>query len=293
MFPNKKNTINLYNQGHNGDIFYSRMIFKPLISNGFKIKFNHNNNPKIFEDSPTIHNGPLDLTIHDPVGGDDIDKKIFNMWVGKMSGNYYGIGGPYYEEVNGCTFQTYKKICDDILKNFKIFNIPDTEYLPTINFLRLNIDSSIDEKINQSKNNYDKIILICNGDCLSGQAINFNFTPIIIELCKLFPNYLFLTTKLIDYELKNLINIFDWTKLKYDLLHISYISKFCDVIVGRASGPHCFTHIKENLLDDKKTFISFTKRETEGKWYMNSTCKQVWSKEDGINEVFNIISSNI
>jgi hypothetical protein len=293
MFPKRRNNINLYNHGHNGDLFYSRMIFKPLISRGYQIKFNHNNNPKIFEDCPTLHNGSLDLEIHNPLGNDNVDKKIFNMWIGKMSGNYYGIGGPYYEEIEGCTFLTHKKICEDILKKLQITNIPDIDYLPTINFLRLNITSDLNEKISQGKCNYEKLILVCNGDCLSGQAINFDFSPIILKLSKIFPNYLFLTTKLIESEFVNIINISDWTKLKYDLLYISYISKFCNVIIGRASGPHCFTHIKENLLDVEKTFISFTKRETEGKWYMESICNQIWSDSNDTKEIFNIISSNI
>ena len=37
-----------------------------------------------------------------------------------------------------------------------------------------------------------------------------------------------------------------------DLNEISYLSTKCDIIVGRASGPYCFTHVKENMLNTNK-----------------------------------------
>ena len=77
------------------------------------------------------------------------------------------------------------------------------------------------------------------------------------------------------------------------MLEISYISTFCDVIIGRASGPHCFTHTKENLLNTKKTFISICNNKNEGIWFDESEAKQVWTNNYDFDNVFNIINYEI
>jgi hypothetical protein len=65
------------------------------------------------------------------------------------------------------------------------------------------------------------------------------------------------------------------------------------VIVGRSSGPHCFTHIKENLLDEKKVYISFTNNKNEGIWYNESIAKQVWTNNYDLNNIYNTINNEI
>jgi len=48
-----------------------------------------------------------------------------------------------------------------------------------------------------------------------------------------------------------------------DLNEISYLSRFCNVIIGKNSGPFVFCETKENFNNPDKTFISFTKWQTE------------------------------
>jgi hypothetical protein len=46
-----------------------------------------------------------------------------------------------------------------------------------------------------------------------------------------------------------------------DLNEISYLSTYCDAIVGRNSGPFLFTNTKENLAS--KTFLAFSRDHRE------------------------------
>ena len=44
---------------------------------------------------------------------------------------------------------------------------------------------------------------------------------------------------------------------------ISYLSTFCDLIIGRNSGPFCFASNKENINSINKTFYAFNDRKTD------------------------------
>ena len=77
------------------------------------------------------------------------------------------------------------------------------------------------------------------------------------------------------------------------MLYISFISTKCDIIIGRASGPFCYCHVKENLLDKNKTFISLTHNEIEGVWFKESNAKQIWTNNYDNNHIVNLINNEI
>ncbi len=106
-------------------------------------------------------------------------------------------------------------------------------------------------------------ILICNNDFLSEQAIKFNFNDIIESLSTIFLEKTFyISNKDDNYPIinkENVIYIDDITKnIECNLNEISYISTKCDYIIGRNSGPHTFSYTKSNMLDENKSFISFS-----------------------------------
>ena len=143
------------------------------------------------------------------------------------------------------------------------------------------------------RKNFNKIILISTGDVLSGQALNFDFAPIINNLSENFKNILFLTTsKMLDNK-DNLIQTGDITEVLPDLLEISYISKFCDIIVGRASGPYCFTQTYENMIDKNKTFISFCNNELEGIFFKECESKKIWSNNFTYDSMYEYIKKEL
>jgi hypothetical protein len=169
-------------------------------------------------------------------------------------------------------------------------------YIPEINwncFDIQNIDNFIEN---------DKIYcLISNGDVLSGQALNFNFNPIIEKLSDNFSNINFILTN--NKEKLKKTNIFytdDIIKTENgDLNEIGYLGTKCKIIVGRASGPFCFCHNKSILTDKEKTLIVFSKLKNDGIWATpeeNDSCnfaKQIWSNNFDFENVYDIIKNSI
>ncbi len=175
-------------------------------------------------------------------------------------------------------------------------------YLPSIDFNNINIDNVDDFISNDDRTK----VLISNGDVQSLQSNNFNFSDIIYELSNLFCDVLFLTTHKTNIVKSNVINISDITKTSNNINEISYLSTFCDIIIGRGSGPYCFTHIKNNFFNDKLTFIAFCDEFDDGIFYYGKEdyfeeskigkdikCKYVHSSDYGEDSVFNTIKNNI
>jgi len=148
--------------------------------------------------------------------------------------------------------------------------------LPQIYFNNLDTESMVDSLnyISERK----KVILICNNDTKSGQSVNFKFDDIVLNLANNFKkfNYLFIVSNDIGIENENVIPASSIIKDKEnELLKIGYLSTFCDVIIGRASGPFCFTHVKQNLMSENKKYISFTNKREEGVWFEKSKATQI------------------
>ena len=128
----------------------------------------------------------------------------------------------------------------------------------------------------------------------SGQCPNFKFDKIVYDLSLKYGNIDFILTNKINIHNKNIYFTDDIIKTQYsDLNEISYLSTKCDIIVGRASGPHAFTHVKENYNDNSKTFISFTDKILEGNWYNSNLCNQVWSNIYSEKSIFDILNKEI
>ena len=280
--------VNLYNDFHNGDIFYSRIIIEQLLKNGFEVSYNHGMNPKILSDYGDIYGGPLNPSIHISRGGNNFEQNIINTWIGKEDAKYV--------KVDACSFRGYLPLAKDVFDHYGIKYDNEEELLPVVRFENLPKEQleNINDILYPFGMSYDKIIMVCNNNCLSGQSENFNFDPIIDYLSKKYNDCLFIVTNDTTITNENVVKVSLITgQVDCDLLLISYISKVCDIIVGRASGPYCFTHIKENLLDERKTYISFTYYSSEGIWYHNSKAKQVWSDNYDPNYICQTIENEI
>ena len=263
-----KPIINLYNHFHNGDILFSRMITE-LLKTKFEIKFYHNLTPPLFqdmEDVEEIQGIPLEFQTHDHFL-DSLKYNAVNTWLGQGSMRYTN-------RVNaGCSFENHMELTKDICQTLDIPVNEIEEYLPSINFNNLPKYETINSQMVEIKKKYRKIVLISNGDVHSMQSSNFDFYPIVTQLSHEFPDVLFICTKSVDCVNENMINVDSITQILPDLLYISQISTFCDVIIGRASGPYCFAQIKQNLLDSNKTFIAFSYNSNEGRFYSNIKAK--------------------
>jgi hypothetical protein len=276
--------IFLYNHFHNGDVFYSRILIEE-IKNNFQIYYYHNLTPPLFEDMPEIieiSGIPPEFQIHHS----NFEEKQINTWIGQENSQYIKVN-------NGCTYENYRYLVDEILKKLNLESKYGNQTLPKIYYNNLINHEELSSQILNYKKQYDKIILISNGAVNSGQSPPFDFTQIASNLANENKNYLFLLTHNFPSSLPNLVFTYDLTKKSPDLLQIGFISTFCDVIVGRASGPYCFSQNETNLLNSEKKFICISNIYDEGKYYNKMLSKFIWSQTNNQQEIMNLIKNNI
>lgn len=191
------------------------------------------------------------------------DVVYINTWIGKYASEVT----PGYCE---CTLDTlyslvYPQIFEFLSKNFdtnlKLKKI--NEYLGCeIDYNIFNIDS-VNEFIKKEKR---KKVLFCNGPSLSGQcSYDGDLREIIQKVSKEYPDVYFITThdiQLCEENVKYTGDIIG--NESEDLYEISYLSKFCDLIIGRYSGPFIWTNaVRENIFDENKKFLCFGARATD------------------------------
>jgi len=127
----------------------------------------------------------------------------------------------------------------------------------------------IDNFINNTLSLYRKKVIIPNGRVYSEQCPVFNLGNMVLDggLIKKYPDVLFIFTapfdslsildEIIDLSIKNIVFIDDIVDPP-NLNEIDYLSRHCDILLTRASGPGCVYSTRDNYLDKFKTFISFT-----------------------------------
>ena len=175
------------------------------------------------------------------------------------------------------------------------FDIPTDPniYLPRINYPLFEI-----EKIQKvSKYLKKKNILIDNCSPKSGQSQHFDFGPVINKLAASYPEMnFFVLNPVADIKRENNIffvgEIFDGPS---NLNEFSYLSLFCDIIIGRTSGPWMHTIVAENIQDENKTFICFCKKEIESSYIKKSYLKAnfLWKNTADLEEIYQTIDSEI
>lgn len=271
--------VYFYNNFHNGDVFYSKEFVKDIKSKiGKNHYYIHNNDFSILKDmdieqirKPTPKNEISVLQIENDI--------YINTWIGQQQSKYLS---------SGCNLNANYNIFCDIYEQLNIEINQIEYYIPSVDFQKVQT-LNIDNFINQNK----KYILICNNNVHSGQSENFNFDPFIDYLSTVYPDLMFIISNNTNLNKNNVFNFSNIGGITNNLLEISYISTKCDVIIGRASGPYCFTHIKENIKNPNKNFIGFSYGEAESKWVSDNNCqaKQYWSNNFDELSIKNFINN--
>ena len=249
-----------------------------LLSDKFNIEFFHNLKSPLFSDLPNITETtgiPIFFPVHEnPIfTSNENDVELINNWIGQYQNRYIRI-------VNyGCSFENHFKLASEVCNKIGFNPTIDYKYLPKINSELVPNVLQINKKIEKFKINFDKLILICNGNVHSGQSSNFDFTNFIVEVSNKFPKFLFLITQQINVKLDNVIDTNSITNTIPDLIQIGHISKYCDVIIGRASGPYCFSQNYDNLIDDNKVFCCFCSIKEESYLWQDAKSKVFWSND--------------
>jgi hypothetical protein len=276
-------------QSHYGDLFTCKAYVKQLkeeLENQIDIRYCHLCHPRAL----------LDLNIN-TIGVDALPDQIniklpyledgntlyVNIWKAQQE-VFDGKIGVNHEFLQLAWKNIFLKINEFFRSNLILKNIE--YYIPSINydvFLK-------NKKLNQYLNSTTELkkILISNGPVTSGQSFSDNMEEPISRLANEYPNIEFICTTTFDTSLPNIIftnNIIDqiddihYKTRTCDLNEISYLSKFCDIIVGKNSGPFIFCLTKENIFDKDKSIISMHKKPTDDMMlYTNHTCDYEFHK---------------
>lgn len=131
-------------------------------------------------------------------------------------------------------------------------------YFPSINYSFF--DKTLVETASKSILQFDKKILFANGRSMSGQSkLDVNvLNAVIIQMSHDFPNIAFIVTDNLGIKRDNIFSTSQLFEKAFDLPEISYLSTFCDIIVGKNSGPFTYAHVKPNVMNENKTFVSFS-----------------------------------
>jgi hypothetical protein len=261
MDPLKAQRIVFYSFWNNGDVYLTRPMVQYLMKclPGREYCFAHNCAPDLLADIDGLkYDRSLLAGLPNQIRWvvDPKTSTVFiNMWVG-LSGMYYvflpQFGGHSLQLVNYCFSEHIRDL-------FCIDPPPLTDGVPIVNYSRFHI-GDIDRFVQADQR---RRVLICNGRVLSKQAENFDFTPIVDRLSHDFPDLLFIPTAAMNLARPNVMQSADIIKKGApDLNETGYLSMFCDVIVGRSSGPYTFS-INPRNLQSAKSFVCFCNKPLE------------------------------
>jgi hypothetical protein len=271
--------IVFYNNCKNGDIFLTKAFIQDYIDNNSNhdYYFAHSNSPRLHLDITKLKHVPLFDGLHPGlpfINGPDY--LGINTWIGRD--RKYVLGR------DGCTLEMLYAMYKEMGLTLKedVYS-----YLPVFDFSYYQI-SGIDDHV--AKFLDKKKILICNGRVTSEQSMNFDFTPVIKRIAIDYPDKLFYLTAPINSELPENVYLAKDVigELPCDLVEIGYLSTFCDVIIGRSSGPFMYTQHRPNWYDPTKTFLSFTYTIQASHFVLGNglPAKKMWSPATDENGIY-------
>jgi hypothetical protein len=281
--------IYFYSNTHLGDIHLGRSYVQWFVDNfDAKFYYTHNYSPDVLIDNENLEYVP-NIWQELPQSSGVIENEnciYFNTWIG-ADGTALGVN------FNAIHFIFTKYFNHLISKGYSCKSNFLPELLPFINFNSNKIEK---ENINNWMSNHqvNKKIFIANNYVQSGQSPNFNMNTFVESLATQFTNIEFYLTNKEEPIIENYKNIFYiediLQKPSFNLNEISYFSTFCDIIIGRGSGPFSFCEIKENLHKiwisitfphlEKDVFNGLNQFENHGKYYhimdINSVMKIIF-----------------
>lgn len=257
--------IAFFNHYHNGDLYHSKPFVSDLVHQLKDIKFCyfHSKDVRILTDLEipqfdigSIGNNPRIQIVQGEMN--DIPSLFINTWIGA----YFELLGDGQCSLR-FTYRLWQHIYGTLNEQFGLkVRLDDIEeYWPIIDYRKYHT-ANIDHFIEENKNK--KLILICNGQGLSGQcSFNTDMSLEVKDLAQKNPDKIFITTSKIGSFANNIFYTGDITRVTPDLNEISYLSQYCNLIIGRSSGPFCFSTTKRNINDSFKTFFCFGDNEKD------------------------------
>jgi hypothetical protein len=254
--------VTFFNHFHNGDLHISREFVRKIINKVLSIdntvcfSYAHSNDPCLLSDIPNLgyvnlKNIRLDQFENLRQVGDTV---YINTWYAQQRHKYMNDHGMTLD----CLYEAFNDTCKSLWKfSLEDISTDPSSFIPTIDYSKFQINKA-QQWLN---NNTQKKIFISNGLAMSGQATNFLMIPIINELAKQYPQIIFILSNQENCNINLLPNVIYSSNIigKHgcDLNENSFITTFCDVIVGRASGVFSYAWTQENLLQRNVKFVCF------------------------------------
>jgi len=250
----------------------------------------HRQHPRVLSDMDGLSYTSLESIMNSRMPFVTNGKTLYiNTWIGRNP--------KYVLPGIGCTVEKLYEMHNEILQALLKRNLTlgVYNYIPSIDYSYYN--TSIVDNLLLHINNGSRLILIDNGKVFSQQAVNFDFTPVIHELATEHKDYYFFTTHKSGLEDDlNVINLDEILDFQCNINEISYLSRFCDTVIGRCSGPHVFSQVLENWADKSKRLVSFTKTNFGSSFIRDSynfNMKVRWSDATNFFNVFTFFNDII
>ncbi|NBP56770.1 hypothetical protein EBU71_09605 [bacterium] len=291
-----KQKLIFFNHWRNGDTFLNRSYVRDICSKLYKeydFYYAHNNHESITQDLPckkvTLDKIPQQISFwHKFAKGKNDNSMYINTWIGCWIGVHMKEG----EHANFIT--VYKAWCDI----YRMLNLePPTDYyefLPQLDLDYFNLKPATKWLDDHDKRPF---ILICNGQQQSEQSNMGNMRYIIDLISSDYPEYDFLICDKLNIEKSNVFYTDDiFGGSTGNLPHISYMSNFSKLIIGKNSGPFSFSHTYLNNLNPNQTFLCFSKEMKhclagEGDYHATHLFSDTVNDDEAIQIIINTIET--
>lgn len=261
--------IVFFNHWHNGDIFAGKGWIQDIISQYPQLEYGyaHSSHPDVLRDLGLHHTHIDHLPFLDQFQRlVESDAHVFvNTWIGCW-GNDHGVMLPGEQHANWPSLhrmftETYK-----LLNEFNgmqlVMDPTITKYIPQSDWTMYN-KAAADAFVERHAGK--RMHLFCNGPVRSSQSLLTNMQNIIDTLAAKNPSDIFICTTRDRWpsEHGNVVFTDDIFQQECDINEIAYLSTKCTIIAGKNSGPYMFTHVRENILDPAKIFVSLSHRNSD------------------------------
>lgn len=288
-------SIVFFSTAHNGDVFYSKEYVRFFAQQlGVKAYYSHFRCPSIVGDLRIPHMRVNTTRLHKESLHLENGVLYINTWIAQDNSKW--------NKETGCTLKNNHRMYTDHAARLGLsVSLPEEHrFIPDVDWKYYGVDGF--------SLTTDRNVMVSNGPALSGQTVNWDMAPVIIALAKKHPSSTFYVTHPFPTDLNNIIDankFFDYGGAKSNLNELSKLSTYCDIIVGRPSGPYCFTHIKENLFDENKSFVVSSNGPEEGHWVtlddysLDTRARQTWlechvhKNNDCSGSLFEAVSNEI
>jgi hypothetical protein len=252
--------IVFFNYYHNGDIHVSRGFVRQIMNKVQQIDptiqfaYGHRNSSALLSDIPNLQFDPTALSIvkNDHANLIVIGDVIYiNTWYAQQNFKYMNKYGISIDALYGAL--------DDSCQSIWGFSLDSISTDPSVFFPSIDYDKfQIDQAKKWLNGHPGKKVFVSNGAVLSDQAHNFSLTSIIDRISRKHTDKIFILSNKDGHPgSANIIHSSDIiNKNGNDLNENSFISTYCDVIIGKASGSFTFAMTQENLFQRAVKFLA-------------------------------------